>query len=46
MKDQSFVLNRAEGKNFDSSSKYPDPKIVEKSGLKSIIMSLGEIVVG
>ena len=33
-------------KNFDLSSKYPDPKIVERFGLKSIIMSLSESVVG
>ena len=33
-------------KNFDVSNKYPDAKIVERSGLKSIIMSLSESVVG
>ena len=31
-------------KNFDESNKFPDPKIVERSGLKSIIMSLIEVL--
>ena len=32
--------------DFDSSNVHPDPKIVENSGLKSVIMSLSSTIVG